>query len=993
MSTVHLSQDTRQRIQCLCRQDVALWTNTGIGLSAPERSRLWMRHWREAARLVGRDFAELPLEQVSLLFDSPSERRAFSALGAVGASLSGLSTRYLELAAGHPSPRHELILELQPVRQAVDLELLACWCLAERLHAAGCLTPPDRSLDWPLGLGCSHPFVEGALRGDLVEGHVHLGGVLGTADIWPALLDPRGLQGRLGLLARWQRSLGVRPISRAVKSRMLDLRGLRDLLSLQLQLWRGPTSRTAQPTLKPGLEALRRAVVLEERSLRGRPGGEGSITFLPGRADITPWIASPTRSRLVGLSPALVGRRLIGEREFLVGAFAGALGLFGKAPPWFGPVLLVYVTCRNLFHRTVTQHTRRVGFESFKEWYGSPGRKRIAPLGDELARLQAIHRRVSLDGRVRVEGRVTPVLGRIRAHIEAAQTALDRPAALGRDFGLVIHFVKEPDPRWRAFKQGERALERSTPARHDPVKDPPHLLRHAGLRAKVRAQALDLESWREVDPEISRTTLAIDAASTETDAPPEVFAPAFRYLRRPLYDVPRGGLALQATFHAGESFFHPISGLRAVYEAMEYLDLKRGDRLGHGMVLGIDFEQWLANSELDPYLPMEEKLDDLVWAIHMLGFEGVADCLSCKSSEVKEQLQREFLRTYREGHIPSPDELHRDLVQAWRLRWMDPEELFGVLDALGWSPSSRLARSRRRARNGKRVLRAGEALQSCARHGRCQIREASAARDPGSKPTGDRGQCSASREGDWSRCSAVSNLTMSSRGLAWRLATTDVATLLSGSVSQAALRYLYVHHFDRAFWSCSRQRVDWAGGQGERVGSLDGPARLFDVLRSLVVAEVANRGLTVEVCPTSNQRIGAFGSMDRHPVFLLAGSPAHEGIARPRVMVCTDNPGIFSTNLPNEYALLARAREVDEGERRESPEGVAHWIRRLREESTRASFLRDRSGDVGPPASPITPAPQTWRVDLRWRRFVQDEPGRRARWRLLRRIRADLGGR
>ena len=50
---------------------------------------------------------------------------------------------------------------------------------------------------------------------------------------------------------------------------------------------------------------------------------------------------------------------------------------------------------------------------------------------------------------------------------------------------------------------------------------------------------------------------------------------------------------LRTTIHSGEDFVHLVGGLRRVSEAVHYLDLHDGDRIGHGVALGVDVESWV----------------------------------------------------------------------------------------------------------------------------------------------------------------------------------------------------------------------------------------------------------------------------------------------------------------------------------------------------------------------------------------------------------------
>jgi hypothetical protein len=70
--------------------------------------------------------------------------------------------------------------------------------------------------------------------------------------------------------------------------------------------------------------------------------------------------------------------------------------------------------------------------------------------------------------------------------------------------------------------------------------------------------------------------------------------------------------SIRMTAHAGEDFVHLLTGLRYVDEAIEYFPLLEGDRIGHGMALGVDPREWAQHASRLPMM-REERLFDLVW--------------------------------------------------------------------------------------------------------------------------------------------------------------------------------------------------------------------------------------------------------------------------------------------------------------------------------------------------------------------------------------------
>lgn len=78
--------------------------------------------------------------------------------------------------------------------------------------------------------------------------------------------------------------------------------------------------------------------------------------------------------------------------------------------------------------------------------------------------------------------------------------------------------------------------------------------------------------------------VGFDSAANELHASPETFSPIFRKLAFLGYK--------NFTYHAGEDFVHILSGLRMVYEAVDFLEMKSGNRIGHATALGIEPKLW-----------------------------------------------------------------------------------------------------------------------------------------------------------------------------------------------------------------------------------------------------------------------------------------------------------------------------------------------------------------------------------------------------------------
>lgn len=115
----------------------------------------------------------------------------------------------------------------------------------------------------------------------------------------------------------------------------------------------------------------------------------------------------------------------------------------------------------------------------------------------------------------------------------------------------------------------------------------------------------------------------IDACSSEIGCRPETFATEFRYIRK--YGIANsknyrdtgqifGKIGI--TYHAGEDFLDIVDGLRAIDEALMFLEMEKGDRLGHAIALGIEPKQYYKDKWYDIYMTKQDYLDDLVWIFY-----------------------------------------------------------------------------------------------------------------------------------------------------------------------------------------------------------------------------------------------------------------------------------------------------------------------------------------------------------------------------------------
>jgi hypothetical protein len=106
-------------------------------------------------------------------------------------------------------------------------------------------------------------------------------------------------------------------------------------------------------------------------------------------------------------------------------------------------------------------------------------------------------------------------------------------------------------------------------------------------------------------PTLKQIVVGIDAAGNELDAPPEVFSSFYRYCRVQAFE--------NFTYHVGEDFDHLVTGIRSTFDAVTFLDLKNGDRIGHATAIGICPKLWISSMPERIYIKRSDWLDNLLF--------------------------------------------------------------------------------------------------------------------------------------------------------------------------------------------------------------------------------------------------------------------------------------------------------------------------------------------------------------------------------------------
>ena len=318
-------------------------------------------------------------------------------------------------------------------------------------------------------------------------------------------------------------------------------------------------------------------------------------------------------------------RLLAGERLLLYKCFRRTYdGTLSVAERW---IFYIYLLLKEQFRSEMVQVNRQAGFHNFHD-YDS---RKAELWGNDYPEYlfedyrQTINANVKEQHITSLEGRFSP--GKTATEnvenafgIDRASMYYDAPSSAMRyalncwaplpymenmakdaNHFYVLHFPKRKDT-------GLTSKGGWTP-----------YCRHEAFRWDIRDRSIALASALSNYDYLCQRVRGIDACSSELECRPEVFAKAFRFLRHfsvlhyRWFAPAKAAPQLHVTYHAGEDFLDIADGLRAVDEAVRFLDMRRGDRLGHAVALGVDprIHYKLKNRQI--IMTKQEMLDTFVW--------------------------------------------------------------------------------------------------------------------------------------------------------------------------------------------------------------------------------------------------------------------------------------------------------------------------------------------------------------------------------------------
>ena len=224
-------------------------------------------------------------------------------------------------------------------------------------------------------------------------------------------------------------------------------------------------------------------------------------------------------------------------------------------------------------------------------------------------------------------------------------------AVVPQRLGIIFHLIKSGEKK----EKSSCFIRKKSAVLYDLERYEQFSLGNA--RFGYQATATAISNLRDKCPAMSQLLVGMDAASLEIPTEPWVFAPAFRDIRYRNGQLVGAGIPAEKkhligiTYHVGEDFLHPISGLRHMDEAIHGLGMCAGDRIGHGLVLGINLKSWFREHRM-LVLPRIEMLENWLWAWNAITREPELNELARYLELIKRQiteLARDIFTTTKGG--------------------------------------------------------------------------------------------------------------------------------------------------------------------------------------------------------------------------------------------------------------------------------------------------------------------------------------------------------
>lgn len=278
---------------------------------------------------------------------------------------------------------------------------------------------------------------------------------------------------------------------------------------------------------------------------------------------------------------------LVGERKLLYLCFSKVYR--NETSQTFNTLFYVYLIIKSQFRLAMIQINSVIGFENF-QYYDEKKSIFLKSLeNNDVYKNALIEIGVKLPIQQTnvnyIEYRIAPgdTVAELQDTINKANSYLSKQ----NKCCYIVHFIKKSED------------------------DADFACRNYNVRGEIETQANNLIAYKVECDALKEECLikGIDAANSEFYCRPEVFGPVFRKLRDKGFKI---------TYHVGEDFYDIVDGLRAIDEAMIFLNLQKGDRIGHGTALGLDVNKYYGGIFRTVVMPKQVLLDNVAWLLYKI---------------------------------------------------------------------------------------------------------------------------------------------------------------------------------------------------------------------------------------------------------------------------------------------------------------------------------------------------------------------------------------
>lgn len=591
-----------------------------------------------------------------------------------------------------------------------------------------------------------------------------------------------------------------------------------------------------------------------------------------------------------GIGKNEVNNSLSGERWLMYEMFLRIYAKSVKDQKYFN-LFYLYLVIKRAVRAELVQTNENIGFDNFEKYQN---RKEDfiedTPLEKEYIKM-ALKGTIVNQNILHLETRLTPRKTALqnKKYIEKYDKVMKNDKELMERYFYVFHFVKEKD--------NEKLLNSDS------------YCRHYQKRRSLQKQAKAIALFRTKFPETAKRLRGIDGCSREIGCRPEVLAQTYRYLKNHIVYAKRNKVyydnnkevtvpQLQMTYHVGEDFQSLVDGLRAIEEAIMFFNLNCGSRLGHALALGEDPDEYYEGKKNCILITQQDYLDNLVWVYYRIkrfSLIGYADLLL----NIEQEYNKYFRLIY--GDAVS-DEFFEAVIREAGKYFQRSNE--------------RVSKGYSNTHFNFRISEYYSAWQLRGDDPECY-------KNGYFKDTED--------FSEWKRFSVNKECPRDYR--------------IRYNPECAYLYFLY--HYNPHVKNEGRKTIE--------VQISHKMIKCIKEIQREMQFWISKLGIGIEVNPSSNFFIGTFDRYDKHPVFKLyniglTGSETKLNEC-PQIPVCinTDDQGIFSTYLENEYALIALALEKakdENGKNLYNRMFIYQWIENIRKLGLQLSFAKPESSNL-----------------------------------------------